>query len=190
MKTLFACLFAALALIPFDAPAQGRPGDFQLTKINRNLITNPQFTYTGAELYQANQRDRWLAVEAEFTAVPDFTDELTFKYFILINGKVLTGEVTHANIVAGRELRSVMYVPPQALAHFLGNNAVTPTSVQNVAVQIVQKGTVKDELSVNRMAAQWYATVPQLAGFLLNKNETPFAPLYWDRYEQIKQAGR
>jgi hypothetical protein len=30
--------------------------------------------------------------------------------------------------------------------------------------------------------------VPQVAGFLLNKNETPFAPLYWDRYEQIKPA--
>ena len=32
--------------------------------------------------------------------------------------------------------------------------------------------------------------LPAVAGFTLNKNETPFAPLYWDRYEQIKPAGR
>jgi len=32
--------------------------------------------------------------------------------------------------------------------------------------------------------------MPQISGFVLNKNETPFAPLYWDRYEQIKVSGR
>jgi hypothetical protein len=53
-------------------------------------------------------------------------------------------------------------------------------------VQIVQQGAVKDELSMVRAAAQWYKSAPALNGFLLNKNETPFAPLYWDRYEQIK----
>jgi hypothetical protein len=30
--------------------------------------------------------------------------------------------------------------------------------------------------------------MPQIAGFVLNKNETPFAQLYWDRYEQIKSG--
>jgi hypothetical protein len=186
MKTIIPCFFVAIALFPLNAHGQGRSNDFQITKINKNLITNPQYTYSGAEQYQANQRDRWLEVEVEFTAAPDFTDELTFKYFILVNGKVLTGEVTHANIAAGREKRSVMYVPPQALASFLGNRPVTPTSVQNIAVQIAQQGALKDELSLTRAAPRWYASVPQLAGFLLNKNETPFAPLYWDRYEQIK----
>jgi hypothetical protein len=92
MKTIFPCFFVAVALFPLNAHGQGRSNDFQITKINKNLITNPQYTYNGAEQYQANQRDRWLEVEVEFTAAPDFTDELTFKYFILINGKVLTGE--------------------------------------------------------------------------------------------------
>jgi hypothetical protein len=41
-----------------------------------------------------------------------------------------------------------------------------------------------------RARPQWYSGLPAVAGFTLNKNETPFAPLYWDRYEQIKPAGR
>jgi hypothetical protein len=41
-------------------------------------------------------------------------------------------------------------------------------------------------LSLTRAAAQWYKAIPALSGLVLNKNETPFAPLYWDRYEQIK----
>jgi hypothetical protein len=190
MKTQSLLLFAAVLLVPLDLRAQARGSDFQITKITKNLITNPQYTYNGAEQYQANQRDRWLEVEVQFAAAPEFTDELMFKYFILINGKLLTGEVTHANIMAGRENRSVMYVPPDALLRVLNNRPVASTSVQNIAVQIVQQGTVKDEFNLVRAAAQWYTTIPALSGFVLNKNETPFAPLYWDRYERIKIPSR
>lgn len=185
-----AVLICALAFLGGGAFAQTRGADFQLTKITKNLVSTPQFAYTGAQQYPTNQRDRWLEVEVQFVAAPEITDELTFKYFILLNGKLLTGEVTHVNIAAGRENRSVMYVSPRALARFLGNRALTETSVQNVAVQILQKGAVKDELSFTRAPGQWFAGLPALSGFVLNKNETPFAPLYWDRYEQIKPQAR
>jgi hypothetical protein len=165
-----------------------RGPEFQVTRITKNLITPPEYTYTGAQQYPVNQRDRWLEVEVEFAAAPDFTEELTLKYFILVTGKLLTGEVTHVNVLAGRENRSVVYVSPRALARVLGSRALTPNTVQNIAVQIVQQGTVKSELSQDRAQPQWFASMQAVAGSVLNKNETPFAPLYWDRYEQIKPA--
>ena len=188
MKTNLRFVLLVACLLPLAAFAQARgPGtDFQITKITRSLISAPQFAYSGGQSYQTNQRDRWLQVEVEFTAAPELTDELTFKYYILFNGSLLTGEVTHVNIPAGRENRSVMYVPPRVLARFANNRPITENSCQNVAVQIVQQGTVKAEASLNRAAPQWFATLPQVSGFVLNKNQTPFAPLYWDRYEQIK----
>jgi hypothetical protein len=190
MKTTLRCVLFVFLLLPLAAFAQGaRTGaDFQITKITKNLISTPQFTYGGAGQYQTNQRDRWLEVEIQFTATPQWTDELTFKYYILFNGNLLTGEVTHVNIPAGRENRSVMYVSPHALARFGNNRPITTNSCQNIAVQIVQQGAVKDESSLSRAQPQWYASLPQVPGFVLNKNETPFAPLYWDRYEQIKTA--
>ena len=189
MKTkllLLACLF------PWTVLAQtARPGvEFQITKINRSLISAPDFTYSGAQQYRADQRDRWLEVEVEFGAAPEFTDELTVKYFILINGKLLTGEVTHVNVPEGRDRRSVVYISPRTLARVMANRPLPPNAIQNIAVQIVQQGAVKSELSLVRAQPNWYAAVPQVPGFVLNKNETPFAPLYWDRYEQIKSAGR
>ena len=126
----------------------------------------------------------------DFASAPEFTDELTFKYYLLVNGKLLTGEVTHTNIAAGRENRSVMYVSPKTLARVMGNRPMPPTAVQNIAVQIVQQGAVKHELSLERAQPNWYSTMPQISGLVLNKNETPFAPLYWDRYEQIKTQAR
>jgi hypothetical protein len=185
MKRIFSCLTLFLALAGL-ANAQTRGSDFQITRVTKNLISTPQFTYNGAEQYQTNQRERWLEVEVEFAAAPDFTDELTFRYYILFNGKLLTGEVTHTNIPAGRTNRSVMYVSPRTLARFSDNRPITANMFQNIAIQIVQQGAVKDELSLTRAPAQWFSSVPQVSGFVLNKNETPFAPLYWDRYEQIK----
>jgi hypothetical protein len=186
---LIAVCFFCLTPVGFAQVVRG-PSEFQLTRITKNLISTPQFVFTGAEQFVPNQRDRWLEVEVEFGAAPAFTDELTFKYFILLTGRLLTGEVTHTNIAAGRDNRSVMYVSPKTLARFLNNRPVTPNVVQNIAVQIVQQGAVKDELSLVRAPAQWFSTIPQVTGFVLNKNETPFAPLYWDRYEQIKTPTR
>jgi hypothetical protein len=180
-------LLGLVVFLPLTAFAQTRAAsDFQITKITKNLISTPQFTYGGAEQYPTNQPDRWLEVEVQFTATPAFTDELTFKYYILFNGNVLTGEVTHVNIPAGRENRSVMYVSPGALERFGNKRPLAENSFQNIAVQILQQGAVKDQLSLARAQPDWFTTLPQVSGFVLNKNETPFAPLYWDRYEQIK----
>jgi hypothetical protein len=187
VKAIF--LLSLFILLPLAAFAQTGAGeDFQITKITKNLILAPQFAYGGAPQHQTNQRDTWLEVEVEFKVTPELTDELTFKYYVLFNGTLLTGEVTHVNIPAGRENHSVMYVPPRVLARFGNNRAITLNSCQNVAVQILQQGTVKSEASLNRAAPQWFTTREQVSGFVLNKNQTPFAPLYWDRYEQIKTA--
>jgi len=183
---------ALTILVSLSATAafgQGRASEFRVTKINRDLITSPDFNYSGAEQQRSNH-ERWLRVDVQFSAAPEFTDELTFKYYILAGGKVLTGEVTHVNILAGRELYSVMYVPPHALAQVLRSRTPNTNSIENVAVQILQKGEVKDEFMMARGRPDWFSTLPALSGFVLNKNETPFAPLFWDHYEQIKPAGR
>ena len=178
----------ALCFAGTTALAQAPGGQFQVAKITKNLITSPQYSYNGAQQYVADQRARWLEVEVTFSSTAEFTDELTLRYFILVNGQLLTGEVTHTNIAGGRESRSVMYVPPPALARVMNNRTMAANSIQNVAVQIVLQGSIKDEQSLVRAAPQWYKGLPSLGGLVLNKNETPFAPLYWDRYEQIKAA--
>ncbi|MEY2492548.1 MAG: hypothetical protein QOH24_1499 [Verrucomicrobiota bacterium] len=175
-----------VALFCAQFSAFGQAQDFQLLKITSNFISSPQFTYTGAEQYIADQRQRWLEIEVLLAARPEFSDELTVKYFVLFNGKLLTGEVSHTNIPAGREDRSVIYVTPKTLQRLMLGRPVTNAALQNVAVQIVQQGMIRDELSLTPAAAGWYVGLPQIPGLMVNKNETPFAPLYWDRYLEIK----
>jgi hypothetical protein len=52
---------------------------------------------------------------------------------------------------------------------------------------LVAKGQVLDTKSFKAQGAtQWWQTQQQVPGKVLNKNQTPFGPLLWDRYEQIK----
>jgi hypothetical protein len=176
-------------LLAGTAAPQGPGNDFRLTKISRDLISSPDFSYSGAE-QQRTTHPRWLRVDVQFSAAPEFTDELTFKYYILIAGKVLRGTVTHVNILAGRELHSSIYVPPHVLVYLLRRQPASINAVENIAVQILEKGELRDELSLNRASPDWFESLPAMkgAGLVLNKDETPFAPLFWDRYEQIKTA--
>src|SRR5258708_9428235 len=111
-------LISAIIVSASVATAMAQPRgavDFQLLKISTNFISSPQFTYTGAEQFQADQRERWLEVEVTFACAPELTDELTLKYFILVNGKLRTGEARHFNIPAGPQVRSSMQVTPTPL---------------------------------------------------------------------------
>jgi hypothetical protein len=54
-------LISAIVVSAGVATAMAQPRgtvDFQLLKINTNVISSPQFTYTGAEQFQADQRER------------------------------------------------------------------------------------------------------------------------------------
>src|SRR5947208_15191448 len=136
-------LISAIIVSASVATAMAQPRgavDFQLVKISTNFNSSPEFTYSGAEQFQADQRERWLEVEVTFACAPEFTDELTLKYFILFNGKLLTGEVTHVNIPASRENRSVMYITPKTLQRLMLGRTVTNNDMQNAAVQLMQQG--------------------------------------------------
>ena len=128
-------LLLVFLVAPCIAFAQNRAAlDFQITKITNNLISAPQFAYGGAGRYQIDSNKRWLEVEVEFTATPDFTDELGIKYYVLFNGKLLTGEVIHSSILSGRSKRSVMYIPPNALAYLADNRPIVTNRRIPIAV--------------------------------------------------------
>lgn len=174
----------ALLVCAFSAPAQVPvgPGSVKLGKVTANLVKTPEYQITGGQ----NKRytlGSWLEMEVEFETAPETIPELTFKYIVQIAGKLLTGEVTHINIPKGREHFSVMYVAPRTLERLAGGKAPTGSIADNVWVEVSYQGQKLDVAAIQRKAIP---NVQQVTGLILNKNETPFAPLYYDRYEAIK----
>lgn len=183
LSILVSCLAIASTCL-----AQTRSAAYVIRSVEPSLIPTPEFQFQGTQRRTGRVKE-WLEVEVAFETQPEWTDELTLRYFILVAGKCLTGEVVHVNVPRARDLRSVMYVSPHTLARLFNNKALSPASIENVGAQLLVKGEVVSTSSHRGPeGAQWWQTLPQVTGVVLNKNATPFAWLYWDRYEAIRSA--
>jgi hypothetical protein len=80
-----------------------------------------------------------------------------------------------------------MYISPRTLERFFEGKIPTSASsaVVDVGVTITKQGQLVAE-SIWKGRGQWWSTLQQVTGYVLNKSETPFAPLAWDYYEAIK----
>jgi hypothetical protein len=185
MKTLSIslCAFVVMSLAASAQSLVG-PGSVKLGKVQPAVVKTPEYNLTLGPTKRSKTGD-WLEVEVEFETKPEDIDELTFKYTILIEKKLLDGEVTHINIPKGKDRFSVMYVSPRTIERLTGGRPLTSASIENVWVEVSKQGQVLDKVSYKPGAAP---NLPHLTGMVLNKDETPFAPLFYDRYEAIKKS--
>ena len=183
MKTLITSAILAVALV-YQASAQAPvgPGSVKISKVMPAVVKTPEITFQGGVQKRSKPGD-WLEIEVEFEVKPEEIDELTFTYTVGIENRLLDGQVTHVNIPKGRDRYSVMYVAPRALEKLTGGKPLTAGSIQNVWVSISRQGQVLEQQGFKPGAIP---NLPHTAGLVLNKNETPFAPLFFDRYEAIK----
>jgi hypothetical protein len=181
------CSAAFASLLLLTLASFGQRADYDIKKVSPAVINSPEIQFTFGPQHPQGQAGQWLEVEVQFESRVDWTDELTVKYYILLDDQCLTGDVTHIDIPKGRDLYSVMYVSPRTIARILNGKQLSSMDIQDVGVQLVIKGQVLATKSFKAQGdQQWWQSLQQISGEVLNKNQTPFAPLIWDRYEQIK----
>ncbi len=150
------------------------------------MVKTPEFQIVGGTNKRSKNRE-WLEIEVEYATVPEDIDELTFKFTIGIEKKLLDGEVTYIAIPKDREHYAVMYVSPRALEKVTGGKPLSPASIENVWVEVGHAGQILDKASFKPGPQP---NVQHMAGLVLSKEQTPFAPLYYDRYEAVKPSNR
>ena len=192
-----AIVFAALSLVA-TVPSFGAPTipaapltakNVKIEKILPAVVGTPQFTVTLTTTKRAPEL-KWLEIEVEFAIEGiDLVDELTFKFDALLNGKLCTGEITHINIPKGKDRYTIMYVSPRNLDRITDTKPLTATMIQNVWVTVLRQGQV---LAVSSMKDKGkpVPNLPLTPGMLTPKADTPFAPLWTDRYEAVKPTTR
>lgn len=190
MKILFLSLLAvgALATEAFAQQAPVGPGSVKITKVEISGVKSPEYQIIGGP-QKRYKTGTWLEIEVSFETKVEDIDELTFNYAVLIEKTLLDGSVTHVNIPKGPEHYSVMYIAPRSLERLVGGKPFTAASIGNAWITVSRQGQILDGPATNPKAAYKPTAMPNLphvAGLLLNKNETPFSPLFYDRYEAIK----
>jgi len=203
--------FSSLLLFGISSPAGAQQAalntEVGITKIEANFIDSPKISASGYTKKVPGRPGQWLELEVTFDRAtlpkePKFAEELTFNYYILLKNEqmtedkkptLLTGSVTHVHVPQEKGLHAVAYISPRTLAKFFDGKVpvntqaalvdfgVTVTGKGGLLAIATSKGTVKGDKG-------WWDTgvYTPTPGAVLNKNETPFAPLEWDYYEAIK----
>lgn len=182
MKTPIISSLAILALgLHSFAQAPVTAASIKLGKVMPAVVKSPEFQLSSGPQKRSKPAD-WLEMEIDFETKVDI-EELTFKFTVLFEKKLLDGEVTYVNIAKDKNHYAVMYISPKGIEKLTGGKPLTGASIENVWVDVNVQGQSLDKASFKT------GTVPnaaKLTGLLLNKNQTPFAPLFYDRYEEIK----
>ncbi|HEV7402953.1 MAG TPA: Amuc_1102 family pilus-like protein [Chthoniobacteraceae bacterium] len=186
MKALVLSLAAVVGLASTSF-GQARAGDVKIEKISPSVVKTPQFALQGGGTIKRSKDLDWLEVEVEFQTAPEIIEELSFNYKIQINGQLLVGQVDHVDIPKGRDHFSVAYIAPRVLDKVMNGKNLTSAAVQGIWVDATKQGQVISTLSTTKTAVP---NLPQVTGKVLNKSQTPFAPLWYDRYEALKATPR
>jgi len=200
LKSPFQIIAAALIAVDISAFGQPPTTDYKILKVEPNFLESP--TYSGPRYDKRGAKAKsWLEIEVSFEwqprlRDPKFTDELTFNYYILLKnrspqypkGTLLVGSVTHMSIPQEKDMHSVVYVSPRTLERFFEGKvpANAEQALVDVGVTITKEGQRVAATSWKSKTGDWWPQFQQTPGFILNKNETPFAPLAWDFHEAIK----
>ncbi len=196
MKTpsfLIAVLIAGFSTLQAQQQISLSVGDVKVDSMETEVQNTPDFQAGNVKTKSIPNPRSWLELEVEFSVDgnPDVViPELLFRYYIALRDKegatrVLTGDVTHINIVPGEETYSAVYVAPSKLGGITGDfRTFREGSVLATAVEIYYNGViVGGESSESGSRAKFWTAVGTEPG-ILGRDETPFALLWIDRYAE------
>ena len=156
----------------------------KIRKIEQRKAITPEYQLLKGQFM--GQTREWLAVNTQYRTDPEWIDELTFTYYILVRSKtgakkltLFKGDVTYINVAKG-DHKSDMYLHPSTLARY--------GDVEGVAVVINAQGRVVDMDSLPSSAKRWWEQFTPVDGYVLNRMQTPFAMINFDDYEAIRTA--
>lgn len=168
----------AFSQVPFAGPPK-----VKIDKISPAVVTTPEYSVKNTTDKRSDYL-KWFEIEVEFSVDgPEIVDELVVTFLVELNGKLCPGETTLVNVPKGRSRYTVMYMSPRSIDRLTGGKALTAAMVGNMWVDIKKQGQTLATDSLKKGKPPNAQTFP---GLLVQKAETPFQVLWWDRYEAVK----
>ena len=191
--------------LSLTSPLMAQVGKVSLDNPSFDELPSPNF---GGNTEEKNFRPKdWLEVEVKFKVeMPrsyksDFVDRVTVKWYVAIEdpaggrGTVyIEKEINHVNVPVDEDVYTSVYLSPSAVKRISGGENAGKRIVKSVGGEILVNGQAAvDESGFFSSTGKpgWWLKISRYDKIpLLSKNETPFKPLWWDRYAEIEERSR
>ena len=162
-------------------------------------LPSPQFS--GGKEKSFKPKD-WLEIEAKLKISlspepPSKTcEKITVKWYIAVKNPdkagtmlLLTKTIEHVNVPLDEDIYCSIYLSPGSLKRLTGSDKGGKTAVEYVGYEVLVNGEKKVEESHKGKPGWWNAASDKISRSesvpLLNKGETPFSNMWWDRYAEV-----
>jgi len=201
-KLLLATLM--LGVVSTATPVMAQMGKVTVNKPHFDKLPSPEFSVGKNKNFKPKD---WLEVEVKFLVeMPSsykqkFIDSVTVKWYVAIDDPAgsrkvvfMEKEVKHVNVPVNEAVYSSVYLSPAAIKRISGRDRAGKSVVKSVGGEILVNGQAAHEKSgyfSSKGDPGWWQKYSRYDKIpLLNKNETPFKFLWWDRYAEIEEPRR
>ncbi len=177
-------LLALLLTIPYELFAQQSASDvLRIRRLEGDLVRAPQYQVRGGQ--SAQRQRQWLQVRTEFQTAPEWIDEVTFTYYIVLRNRrpaegeqefnLFRGESSYINVARSRDGQSTVFLHPSTVERF--------GELFRVGVVVTSQGRVLAMESSPSADGRWWEQLTPRSGLVLTRRHTPFAMINFDDFE-------
>lgn len=167
-------------------------------------LPSPEFS--GGKQKSFKPKD-WLEIEAKLkiTLSPEppskTCEKLTVKWYVAVKNPeksgtflLLTKDIDHVNAPLDEDVFCSVYISPASIKRLTGSDRGGKNCVEYVGYEVLINGEkVASETSKGQVG--WWNTASNKISRsdtvpLLNKAETPFSTMWWDRYAEVSTPGK
>lgn len=149
----------------------------------------------------------WLEIEASIKVQmapepPSKTaDRILVKWYVAVENPdkqgtylLLTKDITYVNVPLGEDVYSSVYLSPASVRRLSGSDRAGKSLVYLVGYEVLVNGEKVAQETSKSKVGWWNVASDKISRSdkvpLLDKNESAFANMWWDRYAEILQERR
>ena len=190
----------AASLSAQEMPTRSKDKVVKVSDPKFNEIQSPNINVSGAS--KSYRPKDWLEIEVELEIskwkpklIDEYVDGISVKWWVVVKGQdrktyLVEKTVQHVNIPEDEKVFTSVYLSPNTLRRITGKNKASEGDIEAVGGEIQLGGEMLGFFSHGKDKGWWrkpLGSVERTTKFpLLNKDETPFKFLWYDRYAEIK----
>jgi len=202
--SLLAAITCAIATLVSAPHADAQAYKVEAEKPDFEDIPSPEFSGGKQKSFKPKE---WLEIEASIKiqmspAPPTKTAErILVKWYVAVENPdkkgtylLLTKDITYVNVPLDEEVFSSVYLSPASVQRLSGSDRAGKSLVYLVGYEVLINGEKRAEESSKEKAGWWNTASDKISRSesvpLLDKSETAFAHMWWDRYAEILKEKR
>ena len=124
-----------------------------------------------------------------------YIDEITVNWHVVVKGQdrkayKISRSITHVNIPTDEEIYVSVYISPNTLKRITGKERASKSDLEAIGGEVELNGEMVGFFSHGEQAGWWTKELKSVEATekfpLLDKTQTPFAPLWYDRHAEVK----